>query len=204
MVFKPKVVAGLGMGAKGVKPSSPLKLLEKVQGWKALSSFLAGEPSFTKDSTSACLAGALSQPVSGNSEWVPEELLTGLRNGDMGPSRSALARVRVEDGVVSSGLGTSEVGGSSLISSVEGFGCMGCPRVAEVLLAMVGEEAWSTPLETPLIAIQFAGAESGELGESYPPESLTNQSMQDLNLVKAQGMKGPRYGPKQLQVYQRK
>jgi hypothetical protein len=180
------------MGAKGVKPSSPLKLLEKVQGWKALSSFLALEPSFARDSTSACLAGALSQPASGNSEWVPEELLTGLRNGDMGPSRSALARVRVEDGVVFGGFGTFEVGGSSLISPVEGFGCMGCLRVVGVSLVMVGKEASLTPL----IAIQFVGIESGESGESYPPESLKNQRMEEQDLVKAQGMKGPRYGHK--------
>ena len=188
MVFKPMVVAGSGTRAKVVKPSSPLKLLEKAHGWKALSSFLAREPSFARDSTSACLAGALLQSASGNSEWVLEELLTGLRNGCMCPSRLASMRLRVEDGVVSGGLGTSKVGGSSLISPVEGSGCMGCPRVAEVSPAMVGEEACSTPLETPLIAIQSTRIESGELGELYPPESLKNQSMQELDLVKAQGM----------------
>ena len=45
---KPKVVAGLGIGVKGVKPTA-WKLLEK-----ALSPLRAGGKSFARASTSAC------------------------------------------------------------------------------------------------------------------------------------------------------
>jgi hypothetical protein len=180
MVFKPKVVVGLGTRAKGVKPSSSWKLLEK-----ASSPLLAEDTSFASASTSACVAGVLSQLVLG---IFPEELSTSLRIGDMGPSRLASVRGRV----VSGGMGTSEVGDFSIISP-ERSGRMG-PRMAEVLLAMVGEETCSTILETSRLVKQFAKT-----------ESLKTLSMQELelDLVKAQGMKDPRHGPKQLQMYQR-
>lgn len=129
---------GLGTMSKGVKPSSSLKMLEKAQGWKALRSFLVGELSYVGASTSACLVGVLLPPVFDNFEWVREEFLVSLRNGDLGSSRSASTRVKVEDNVIYSGLGTSVVGKSSLNSPVKGFDCMGCPRVAEVSPAMVG------------------------------------------------------------------
>ena len=54
MVFKPKVVTSLGMGAKGVKPTAE-KLLEK-----ALSPLWAGDKSFARASTSTCVAGVFS------------------------------------------------------------------------------------------------------------------------------------------------
>jgi hypothetical protein len=114
MVFKPKVVVGLGARPKGVKPSFSLQM------------HTVGESSVAVALSSVRLAGVSLRLASGNEKWAREEF-TGSWTGVLGHLRSA------SKGVIPDGLGLSVVGG-----------CLGCPKAAEVSSVMLGEEVRAT------------------------------------------------------------